>query len=79
MAEQINSLVQYSPPQTRDTTRPDLLAYVEYSLKTCRGDNVLPGAEERSARLASEERVFYAERKKMMELGFPWSPSRRWQ
>ena len=77
MAEQINSLVQYSPPQTRDTTRPDLLAYVEYSLKTCLGDDVMRDAKERSARLASEERKFYAQRKKMMGLGFPWSPPRR--
>ena len=77
IAEQINSLVQYSPPQTRDITRPDLLAYVEYGLKCCRGDDVMRDAEERSARLASEERKFYAQRKKMMGLGFPWSPPRR--
>jgi hypothetical protein len=77
IAEQIDSLVQYSPPRTRDTTRPDLLAYVEYSLKFSRGDDVLRDAEERSARLADEERGFNIQRKKMMELGFVWSPPRR--
>jgi hypothetical protein len=77
IAEQIDTLVQYSPPRTRHITRPDLLAHVEYSLRSSRGDNVLPNAEERSARLADEERVFHAQRKKMIGLGFPWSPPRR--
>jgi len=77
IARQIDSLVQYSPPRTRKTTRPDLLAYVEYSLKSRRGDDVLRNAEERSARLAEEERVFDAQKKKMIGLGFPWSPPRR--
>jgi hypothetical protein len=77
IAEQIDTLVQYSPPRTRHTTRPDLLAYVEYSLKSSHGDDVLRKAEERSVRLADEERVFYAQRKKMIGLGFPWTPPRR--
>jgi hypothetical protein len=77
MAEQIDSLVQYSPPHTRHTTRPDLLAYVEYSLKSSRSDDVLRDAVERSARLAEEERGFDTQRKKMMALGFAWSPPRR--
>jgi hypothetical protein len=76
IAEQIDTLVQYSPPRTRPTL-PDLLAYVEYSLKSSRSDDVLRVAEERSARLADEERVFHAQRKKMLELGFAWSPPRR--
>jgi hypothetical protein len=76
IAEQIDSLVQYSPPRTHHATRPDLLAYVEYSLKSSRSDD-LRNVEERSARLADEERVFDAQRKKMMGLGFPWSPPRR--
>jgi hypothetical protein len=77
IAEQIDNLVQYSPPRTRHTTRPDLLAYVESSLKSSRSNAVLRNAEERSARLAEEERVFYAQRKKMTGLGFAWSPPRR--
>jgi hypothetical protein len=77
IAEQIDSLVQYSPTRTRQTTRSDLLAYVEYSLKSSRSDDVLRNAEKTSTRLAAEERLFYAQRKKMMGLGFPWSPPRR--
>ena len=77
IAEQIDTLVQYSPPHTRQITRPDVLAYVEYSLKSSRSEEVLRDAEERSARLADEERVFHAQRKKMIGLGFSWSPPRR--
>ena len=77
MAEQIDSLVQYSPPRTRDITRPDLLAYVEYSLKSSRSDDVLRDAEERGASLASEERTFRTERRKLAGLGYRWYPPRR--
>jgi hypothetical protein len=77
MAEQIDSLVQYSPPRTYHMTRPDVLAYVEYSLRSRCGDDVLRSAEERSARLADEERAFDVQRKKMISLLFPWSPPRR--
>jgi hypothetical protein len=77
IAEQIDSLVRYSPPDTRHTTRPDLLAYVEYSLKSSQSDDVLRDAEKRSARLADEERAFDTKRTRMMALGFAWSPPRR--
>jgi hypothetical protein len=77
IAEQIDTLVQYSPPRTRHTTRSDLMTYVEASLKSSRGGDVLRDTEKRSARLADEERVFHAQRKKMIGLGFPWSPPRR--
>ena len=77
MAEQIDTLVQYSPPRLHRITRPDLLAYVEYSLRSRCGDDVLRSAEERSARLADEERAFDVQRKKMISLLFPWSPPRR--
>ena len=77
MAEQIDSLVQYSPPRAYHITRPDVLAYVEYSLQSRCGDDFLRSAEERSARLADEERTFDVQRKKMISLLFPWSPPRR--
>jgi hypothetical protein len=77
MAEQIDSLVQYSPPRTHHTTRPDLLAYVEYSLKSRRSDDVLRNAEKRSARLVDEERRLDAWRNKLRSLGLAWSPPRR--
>ena len=77
MAEQIDALVQYSPPGTGHITRPDVLAYVEYGLESSCGDDVLRSVEERSARLADEERGFDVQRKKMISLLFPWSPPRR--
>jgi serine/threonine protein kinase len=77
VAEQIESLVQYSPPRTRNTTRPDVLAYVEYSLKSRRGDDIVRTVEKRSADLAGEEQSLLEHRKKMKSLGFAWSPPRR--
>jgi hypothetical protein len=77
IAEQIESLVQYSPPRTRDSTRPDVLAYVEYSLRSSSGDDALRAAEERSANLVLEEQSFLDRREKMRRLGLPWSPPRR--
>lgn len=77
VAEQIEALVQYSPPPTRSTTRQNVLAYVEYNLKSRYGDDVLRFAKERSAKLAVEEKSLLEDRKKMQSLGFPWSPPRR--
>jgi hypothetical protein len=77
IAEQIESLVQYSPPRTRQTTRPDVLAYVEYSLKSCNGDDVVRTLEERSASLAAAERSLLEHRKKIQGLGMALSPHRR--
>ena len=77
VAEQIEALVQYSPPRTCNTTRPDVLEYVEYSLKSSNGDGVMRAINERSAKLAAEERSFLEQRKKMQALGFPWAPPRR--
>jgi hypothetical protein len=77
VAEQIESLVQYSPPRTRNTTRPDVLAYVESSLKSRSGDDTVRAVEKRSANLAGEEQSLLEHRKKMKSLGFAWSPPRR--
>ena len=75
VAEQIEALVQYSPRTA--TVRPNVLAYVEFNLKSRHGDDFLRGARERSAKLAVEERALLEDRKKMQSLGFPWSPPRR--
>ena len=77
VAEQIESLVQYSPPPTHDTTRPDVLAYVEYSLKSRSRDDTLRMAQERSSNLAGREQSLLEQQKKMQALGFPWSS--RWK
>lgn len=77
VAEEIEALVQYSPPRTRDATRPDVLAYVEYSLKSSNGGEVMRAAKERSAKLAREEQFILEQRKKVQALGSRWSPPRR--
>ena len=77
VAEQIDSLVQYSPPRTHDTTRPDVLAYVEYSLKSRSGDDILRVVQERSSYLAGREQSLLEHQKRVQALGFPWSS--RWK
>jgi len=77
VAEQIEALVQYSPPRTHSTTRQNVLVYVEYNLKCRHGGDVPRIAKERSAKLAVEEQSLLEDRKKMQSLGFPWSPPRR--
>jgi hypothetical protein len=77
IAEQIKSLVQYSPSRTHHTAQPDVLAYVEYSLKSNSGDDAVRAAEERSANLVVEERKLFERREKMRILGLAWSPTRR--
>ncbi|KAI9508854.1 ras guanine nucleotide exchange factor domain-containing protein [Russula earlei] len=56
LGKQIDSLAQFSPPRVRHITPPDVLAYVEYSLKSCTSDYNQRATEERSAKLAGEER-----------------------
>jgi hypothetical protein len=77
IAEQIDTLVQYSPRRTRNTTRPDVLEYVENSLESSNGDEAMRAAKERSAKLAGEERSLFEDRKKNKLLGYSWSPPRR--
>ena len=67
VAEQIEALVQYSP--THNTTRSDVLAYVEYSLKSSNGDDARRAVEGRSANLAIEE----LEQRNSRSLRFAWS------
>jgi hypothetical protein len=69
LAEQIDSLVRYSPPRVR--TPPDVVAYVEYSLKSCVGDDQTLA---RSAKLMTEEQSLVDRRERMRSLGMPWSP-----
>jgi hypothetical protein len=74
LAEQIDTLAQYSPPHVRNATRPEVLAYVEYSLKSCTADDVLQKAEARSAKLVGEEQSMLDRRERMRLLGMAWSP-----
>ncbi len=81
LAEQVDSIVQYTPPRIEHATRQDVLAYVEYSLKsscsnTSRDASYVP-TETLSAQLALEERKMLEHRARMRSLGIPWSPPRR--
>jgi hypothetical protein len=74
LAEQVDALVQYSPPRIRNSTRPEVLSYVEYSLKSCVHSDVLRDIEARSSKLVVEERALLDRREKMRLLGMPWTP-----
>jgi hypothetical protein len=74
LAEQIDSLLQYSPPLDRSAMRSEVLAYVEYSLKSCDGDDVLRWIEVRSIEVIGEERTLLDRRQRMQSLGMAWAP-----
>jgi len=81
LAEQVDSIVQYTPPHIEHATRQDVLEYVEYSLRSSTsGDTSHASTEARGAKLALEERKMLETRARMRSLGLPWSPPRgRWQ
>jgi hypothetical protein len=70
LAEQIDSLVRYSPPRVRPP--PNVLSYVEFSLKSCASDDALRIVEARSARLVKEEQALLDRRGRAWLLGMPW-------
>lgn len=75
LAEQVDLIVRYTPPRIEHATPLNVLAYVEDSLvPSTNGDT---RTEDRSDKLASKERQMFAERKRRLSLGFPWSPPRR--
>ncbi|KAI0255388.1 ras guanine nucleotide exchange factor domain-containing protein [Lactifluus subvellereus] len=77
LADQIDSLIRFSPPRCPGT-RQDVLAFVEYSLKSITSDSASrAAADARSAKLAGEERLMLEHRARMRSLGIPWSPQRR--
>jgi hypothetical protein len=77
LAEQVDSIVQYTPPRVEHATRQDVLAYIEYCLKSSAGGDASQASTEvRSAKLALEERKMLETRARMRSLGLPWSPPR---
>lgn len=74
LAEQIDSLAQYTPPRMPNPTRPEVSSYVEYSLKSSVGSDVLRDLEARSSKLVVEERALLDRREKMRLLGMVWTP-----
>ncbi|KAH9001757.1 hypothetical protein EDB92DRAFT_1812453 [Lactarius akahatsu] len=78
LAEQVESIVQFTPPRVEHATRQDILAYIEHSLKSITtGDASHASTDVLSAQLALDERRMLEHRARMRSLGIPWSPPRR--
>ncbi|KAI0295809.1 hypothetical protein BC826DRAFT_1007733 [Russula brevipes] len=74
LAEQIDTLVQYSSPRVDSETRQDVLEYVEYNIQSSSADNAASGVEARGAELAREEQAMLTQRERAQALGRPWLP-----
>ena len=78
IAEQVNTIVQYTPPRIEPAMRQDVLAYVEYSLKSSTSDeNLRASMNDLSTKWAQEESRMFKTRYRLRSLGLPWSPPRR--
>ena len=78
LADQVNELVQYTPPRLERLTRQDVLAYVEYSLKShFKYHTVNPSINDLGAKRALEESKMLKTRERLRSLMLPWSPPRR--
>ena len=78
LAEQVDTIVQYTPPRIEHATRQDVLAYLEYCLESsATGDNSHVSMNDLSAKLALEETRMFKTREWLRTLGLPWSPPRR--
>ena len=75
LAERVNDIVQYTPPRVEHATHPDVLAYVEYSIKLRAQDDT--SINDLSARRIREESKMLETRDRLLSLGLPWSPPRR--
>ncbi|KAH9057641.1 ras guanine nucleotide exchange factor domain-containing protein [Lactarius vividus] len=76
LAEQVESIVQYTPPRIEHATHQGVLAYIEYSLKSITTASHA-STDVLSAQLALDERKMFEHRARMRSLGIPWSPPRR--
>ena len=78
IAEQVNEIVLYTPPRLEPAMRQDVLAYVEYSLKSSpSGETMHTSMNELSTKRAQEESRMLETRERLRSLGLPWSPPRR--
>ena len=78
LADQVNEIVQYTPPRIEHTTRQDVLAHVESSLKShIKDDALTPSIDDLSAKRALEESKMLGARERLRSLGLPWLPPRR--
>ena len=78
LADQVNEIVQYTPPRIDLASSQDLLAHVEYSLKSnMKDDTLTPSINDLGARRALEESKMLKTRERLRSLMLPWSPPRR--
>jgi negative regulator of sigma E activity len=78
LADQVDAIVQYTAPPIENVTRQDVLAYVEWSLKSSpSGENLQTSMNDLSAKRAQEESRMLETRERLRSLGLPWSPPRR--
>ena len=78
LADQVNEIVQYTPPRIDLASRQDLLAHIEYSLKSHMFDDTLtPSINNLGAKRALEESKMLKTRERFRSLMLPWSPPRR--
>ena len=78
LAEQVNDIVQYTPPLIKHATHQDVLAHVEYILRShIKDDTLTPSIDELSAKRELEESKMLGTRERLHSLGLPWSPPRR--
>jgi hypothetical protein len=76
LADQVNDIVQYTPPRV-EHARQDVLAHVEYSLKSNISDDLDASMNDLSAKRVQEESKMLETRERLRSLGLPWSPPRR--
>ena len=78
LAEQVDTIVQYTAPPVENVTRQDVLGYVEWSLKSSpSGETMDTSMNELSTKRAQEESRMLETRERLRSLGQPWSPPRR--
>ena len=78
LADQVDEIVQYSPPRIEHTTRQDVLAHVEYSLMShMKDDTLTPSINDLSAKRILEESKMLETRERLHSLNLPWSAPRR--
>ena len=80
LAKQVDTIVQYTAPPVENVTRQDVLAYVEWSLKSSPSGETMhmhTSMNDLSTKRAHEESRMLETRERLRSLGLPWSPPRR--
>ncbi|KAF8273843.1 hypothetical protein EI94DRAFT_1715048 [Lactarius quietus] len=78
LAWQVDTIVQYTPPRIGHAARQDVLAYVEYKLKSSSSDDASPTSmNDLGAKWTLEESKMLDTRERLNSIGLPLSPPRR--